>query len=236
MMQLTRVELAKKMALEAGNHALSKTKEKLIVSFKDTLETDPVTNVDRECEALIVKQIQKNFPEDRILGEEGGFYKIHDQTNTQAKESHYWVIDPLDGTQNYLHGLPLYCVSIAYIENHKATIGVIYAPVFNELFVAERGKGATLNGNPIAVSEEIHDFTRHFGTSALSLAWLADGRLSLYKAHELFPWDFAAGALIVEEANGYASTLENTPLTFHEPQSFFASNHRVKQQYFETLP
>ncbi|MFZ4773016.1 MAG: inositol monophosphatase family protein [Chlamydiia bacterium] len=226
-MKPTRLELAKKLALEAGALALERAKGHLKIEFKDILQTDPVTNVDKECEAFIVREIQRYYPEDGIIGEEGGSYS--------KPASNFWVIDPLDGTQNYLHHLPLYCVSIAYVENDHPTIGVIFAPVFNELFVAEKGKGSTLNGRKIEVSDETHDFSRHLGTSALSIAWVSCGRLSFYKAHELFPWDFAAGTLIVEEAQGVASTLENTPLIFDQPQSFFASNNRIRTKHFETM-
>ena len=226
-MKPSRLELAEKLAVKAGDLAFERAKGHFTVSFKDILLTDPVTDVDKACETLIVEEIRKHYPEDGIIGEEGGTYN-QNYTN-------YWVIDPLDGTQNYLHHLPLYCVSIAYVENDTPKIGVIYAPVFKEVFVAEKGKGATLNGKAIEVSEEMQDFSRHLGTSALSLAWVACGRLSVYKAHELFPWDFAAGTLIVTEAKGHASTLENTPLIFYQPQSFFASNKRIREKHFESL-
>jgi myo-inositol-1(or 4)-monophosphatase len=226
-MKPTRIELAKQMALEVGEFALLESQKTHDIHFKDSLSSDPVTDVDRSCEKMIVDAIKKHYPDDGIIGEEGGPYN----SNT----TNYWVIDPLDGTQNYMHRLPLYCVSICYVEHTKPQIGVIYAPFFKELYVAERGKGTTLNNLPIKVSDEIQDFSRHFGTSALSLAWVACGRLSYYKAHELFPWDFAAGALIVEEAGGIACTLENTPLAFFLPQSIFASNKKLKNKHFEGM-
>ncbi|MBU6148907.1 MAG: inositol monophosphatase [Verrucomicrobia bacterium] len=224
-MKPTRAELAKQLALEVGKFALKKSKESFLIEFKDTLKSDPVTSVDRECEHMIVKAIQKHYPDDGIIGEEGGPY------NQNTKN--FWVIDPLDGTQNFSHNLPLYCISIAYVEHNEPKIGVIYAPVFDELYMAEKGQGSTLNGKKIKVSEESQDFSRHFGTSALSLAWVSCGRLSYYKAHELFPWDFAAGALLVQEAGGLACTLENTPLVYFQPQSFFASNKMLKTKHFE---
>lgn len=226
-MKPTRLELARQLALEAGKFALLHSKDFFNIHFKDSLKTDPVTEVDRACERIIVEAIQKYYPEDGIIGEEGGAYN--------ENLSNYWVIDPLDGTQNFTHQLPLYCISICYVEHTKPQIGVIYAPYFNELYLAISGKGATLNDEPINVSKETQNFSRHFGTSALSLAWVACGRLSYYKAHELFPWDFAAGALMVQEAGGEACTIENTPLSFFQPQSIFASNKQLKQKHFEGL-
>jgi myo-inositol-1(or 4)-monophosphatase len=226
-MKPSRLELAKQLSLEAGKFAFSHFNEVHQVQYKDVLGTDPVTDVDHACEKIIVEAIQQHYPDDGIIGEEGGAY------NTNTKN--FWVIDPLDGTQNFTHHLPLYCVSICYVEQAKPQIGVIYVPHFQELFVASRGKGVTLNDKPIKVSDEMENFSRHFGTSALSLAWVACGRLSYYKAHEIFPWDFAAGALIVEEAGGEACTMENTPLAFFQPQSIFASNKQLKQKHFEGL-
>jgi myo-inositol-1(or 4)-monophosphatase len=226
-MTLSRRQLAEQLAVQVGNFALKRSTTTLEVTYKDKFLSDPVTNVDKECEQIIIEAIQKHFPEDGIIGEEGGLY-------TKNPKS-FWVIDPLDGTQNYMHHLPLYCVSIAYIQDNHPELAAIYAPVFDELYIAQKGKGATLNGRKITVSEEIQDFSRHFGTAALSIAWVACGRLSYYKAHELFPWDFAAGSLIVQEANGISCTLENTPLVYFQPQSFFASNQKIKNKHFEGL-
>ncbi len=108
---------------------------------------DLVTDVDRACERLIVEAIESERCDDAILAEEGGGT---DDANAEWR----WVIDPLDGTSNYAHGYPRFCVSIGVEQRGVAMVGVVYDPLLDELFSAVRGEGATLNGRPIHVTEE----------------------------------------------------------------------------------
>jgi myo-inositol-1(or 4)-monophosphatase len=107
-------------------------------------EIDPVTEVDLLCEQEVIGRIQKAFPDHAFLAEESGA--------TAGDADHLWIIDPLDGTVNYAHGYPCYCVSIGYQRKGEVVAGVVYNPCLDELFVAGKGQGATLNGQPIAVS------------------------------------------------------------------------------------
>ena len=107
-------------------------------------EIDPVTEIDLLCEQAVIKRIQKTFPDHAFLAEESG--------DTEGDADHLWIIDPLDGTVNYAHGYPAYCVSIGYQYKNEVVVGVVYNPCLDELFVAEKGQGATLNGKPISVS------------------------------------------------------------------------------------
>jgi myo-inositol-1(or 4)-monophosphatase len=109
--------------------------------------SDPVTEVDLLCEAEIIRRIQAVFPGHAILAEESG------TREGAVSSSNKWIIDPLDGTLNYSHGYPCYCVSIGFEEDGEVTVGVVYNSCLDELFVAEKGKGATLNGRPIQVSK-----------------------------------------------------------------------------------
>ncbi|MGB7924753.1 MAG: inositol monophosphatase family protein [Pyrinomonadaceae bacterium] len=112
-------------------------------------DIDIVTESDLAAERLIIERIRSYYPRHAILAEESGDVQaIGDQ-----RSEHKWVIDPLDGTTNYAHGYPCFCVSIALEYNGKIAIGVIYDPTRDELFAAERGEGATLNGRSIRVSE-----------------------------------------------------------------------------------
>ncbi len=107
-------------------------------------DINPVTEVDLLCEKEIISRIRAQFPDHEILAEESG--------QSRERNTWRWVIDPLDGTVNYAHGFPCYCVSIALEQAGQVELGVIYNPNLDELFVAERGKGATLNGESIKVS------------------------------------------------------------------------------------
>lgn len=136
-------EVAISASREAGEYArehIAKIKE---VAHKGA-HTNLVTDVDKTCEKVIVDKVRKSFPSHSILAEEGGEEK--------KGGSFTWIIDPLDGTTNYTHGLPIYCVSIAVAESDSVKLGAIYDPSRDELFTAEEGKGAFLNGKRIQAS------------------------------------------------------------------------------------
>jgi myo-inositol-1(or 4)-monophosphatase len=107
-------------------------------------EINLVTDVDFACQERIIKLIQKNFPKDNIISEE--------QLNRFDGKANRWIIDPLDGTTNYAHGYPFFCTSIAYEVQGNILLGVVYNPIFKELFAARKGQGAYLNGKQIHVS------------------------------------------------------------------------------------
>lgn len=110
-----------------------------------------VTEVDKQAEAAIIQIINNNFPDHTILSEEAGLLEQH--------SDYVWLVDPIDGTVNFAHGIPICCVSIALSYKNELQIGAVYNPMLNELFFAQRGKGATLNGIPISVSQK-EDFAR----------------------------------------------------------------------------
>lgn len=112
------------------------------VKFKGVI--DLVTEVDHESEAYLLGEIQKKFPDHYILAEESG--------ETQGNKNHVWYVDPLDGTVNYAHHIPMFCVSIGYALNGQVQLGAVYDPLRDEMFSAERGKGAWLNGKTIRAS------------------------------------------------------------------------------------
>ncbi len=112
------------------------------VDYKSLI--DPVTEIDRQSEAFLLENIRRRFPEHRIVAEENGEF--------QGDADALWYIDPLDGTVNYAHGIPIFSVSLAYAREGEVQFGVVYAPQMNECFAAARGAGATLNGHPIRVS------------------------------------------------------------------------------------
>ena len=222
------------IARSAGEIQLAHFHDKHDIKYKGAI--DIVTEVDGECEALIVGEIQKRFPNDDILAEEG--------SGARTKSGRRWIIDPLDGTVNYAHGFPFFCVSIALECDGELVAGVIFDPNRDEMFSAIRSGGATLNGERINASdtseirkamlatgfaynvqeEDKFDNLDHFaafvksaravrrpGSAAIDLAWLAAGRIDGFWEMFLKPWDMAAGVLIIREAGGQVTAFDGSP-------------------------
>ena len=229
------LELAVDLANRAGRLLLDEAPGRADdVSTKSSL-TDMVTAVDRASEALIVGAIERERPDDGVLGEEGS---ARDGTSGVR-----WIIDPLDGTTNYLYGFPLFAVSIAVEVDGEVEAGVVAHPSLGEVFTARRGAGAFCNGNPIAVSGKddlataliatgfaydpdrrraqarwlggiipsVRDIRRG-GAASLDLCWVACGRVDGYYEAGLSPWDVAAGDLIAREAGAQTSDFDGGPL------------------------
>jgi myo-inositol-1(or 4)-monophosphatase len=136
---------AAEIVLRAGAIQLARSKSGFTVQKKGAI--DLVTEVDLECERMCRAVIADRFPGHDVLAEE-----MSSGPEEQARSSHRWVFDPLDGTTNYAHGLPIYCSSLALEVNGRAEVGAVFDPSRGELFTAERGGGAFLNGGPLAVS------------------------------------------------------------------------------------
>lgn len=149
-------DVALTAARDAGKLIRDNVNQSKRVSTK-TSESDLVTDIDKRAEELIRNHILQAFPDHNILGEEsvepGTEGLTHALAETQEAR-HSWIIDPIDGTTNFVHGFPFFCVSIALAERGELKLGVVYDPIRDEWFVAEKGKGATLNGEPIRVSQE----------------------------------------------------------------------------------
>jgi len=209
---------------------------------------DFVTCVDKACEAAITSIITESFPEDSMLCEEG--------TVVKGTSGRTWIVDPLDGTLNFIHSFPVFSVSIALKNsNNELLTGVVYQPVLQELFTAERHHGAYLNGKRISISSRtdknsflmatglpfseyhyiesslgmlrdvIHDSAgiRRAGSAAIDLAYTACGRFDGFWEYKLFPWDFAAGVLLVREAGGTVTNFSGDPDVI-QGQSIIAGN------------
>jgi Archaeal fructose-1,6-bisphosphatase and related enzymes of inositol monophosphatase family len=154
-------EFAMSIAKEAGAFLKAKIGEKHMVSYKG--EIDLVTEIDKMSEEMLVSEITGKFPNHDILSEES--------VKIDRGAEFRWVIDPLDGTTNYAHGYPVFCVSVALEREGEIIVGVIYDPMMEEIFVAEEGKGAFLNGNKILVSS-----TREITKSLLATGFPYDIR------------------------------------------------------------
>jgi myo-inositol-1(or 4)-monophosphatase len=170
---------------------------------------DFATEIDHKAEAEIIQIIRKTHPDHSILGEEMGEQKGSDDT--------LWIIDPLDGTTNFYHGFPHFCVSIAIVQKGRIEHAVVYDPLRQELFTASYGQGAKLNqyrlrvGSCLTMSNALIAAntpcqsafaTRNTGSLALDLAYVAAGRLDGYYNMGAKIWDIAAGCLLITEAGG----------------------------------
>lgn len=242
------VELAKKAGevIEVGFSASKRVKEK-------SSAMDIVTEYDTRVEDLLIDEIMKSYPDHLILGEEHEYLGKGTFDKSIPAEGYLWVIDPIDGTLNFASGIPLLAVSIALFCNAEPIAGVVYNPLINEMFVAQKGMGATLNNQHIQVKEtesmeksmigvsiarrkqdtelvKLADRVggmRALGTAAIALAYVAAGRLDAYWEKNLNLWDIAAGILLIQEAGGRVliSNYENTyPVKIAE---VFAGNLKV---------
>jgi myo-inositol-1(or 4)-monophosphatase len=190
--------------------------EKLQVSKKGP--TDFVSNADIKAEKIIIEELKKAKPNYSILSEENGYDEQKDKKNT-------WVIDPIDGTINFLHGIPHFAISIALKSNEEIISGLIFDPIKNEMFYAEKNNGAFLNNHRIRVSKknQINECLfvtggkinfepdisyRKSGCAALDMAYLACGRYDGYFQYDLNLWDIAAGIILVKEAGGLIEEID----------------------------
>lgn len=225
------INIAIKAARKAGEVIARAQQDLNKLSIQEKSPHDFVSNIDHKAEMIIRDVIHQAYPSHSILGEEGGAEQNEDADT-------WWVIDPIDGTQNFIKGLPFFCVSIAIKEQGKLSHAVIYDPMRQELFTASRGKGAFLD-NRIRISDkrgldgaliatgfparaeawqktqptlntlfkQIADI-RCLGSAALSLAYVACGRLDAYWEADLKEWDIAAGCLLVKEAGGLVTDFQ----------------------------
>ena len=184
--------------------------EKLQISVKGP--SDFVSNADTKAEKIIINELMKAKKNYSILSEECGSKINSDSENV-------WIIDPIDGTTNFLHGVPHFAISIALKSNNEIVSGLIYDPIKDEMFYAEKDNGAFFNNQRIKVSKKreiknclfatggkdkigVNLSTRKSGSAALDMAYVAAGRYDGYFQNHLHLWDIAAGIILVKESGG----------------------------------
>jgi myo-inositol-1(or 4)-monophosphatase len=214
--------------------------EKLQVSKKGP--SDFVTNADLKTEKIIIEELKKARPNYSILSEENGSEINSDKNNT-------WIIDPIDGTVNFLHGIPHFAISIALQSNNEIISGLIFDPIKDEMFFAEKNNGAFHNNQRIRVSSKMnineclfvtggkiesdYNFTyRKSGCAALDLAYVASGRYDGYFQNNLNLWDIAAGIIMVKEAGGIINDID---LNKKENIKIIASSTNISSKLKEKL-
>ena len=214
--------------------------EKLQVSVKGP--SNFVTNADIKAEKIIIEELMKAKKNYSIISEEDGSKINSDSENV-------WIIDPIDGTSNFLHGIPHFAISIALKSNNEIISGLIYDPIKDEMFYAEKNNGAFFNNQRIKVSKKkeienclfatggkekvISDFiTRKTGSAALDMAYVAAGRYDGYFQNNLNLWDVAAGIIIIKEAGGIVNEIN---LSNCSNIKIIASSSRINEKMLEKL-
>jgi len=230
------LQIAKKLAYDAGQEALKIQKRNFTINTKGS-HFNLVTEADKASEKLITETIQRNFPDHTIISEESEEIK--------GSSDYKWIIDPIDGTTNFAHGLPIFGISIAVIYKGKPIIGVVEIPALRETFWAREGQGAYLGDKKIQVSttsdlknaltatgfpykrdsarystnmklwdafyKNSHG-VRRMGAASVDLCYVACGRFDAYWEYDLKTWDLAAGKIIVEEAGGTVTNMDGSKL------------------------
>lgn len=255
-MLLRELRTAERIALEAGAFLLRGYRRFRSVRYKGN-RTNPVTNVDTECEERILRALKRAFPSDDFYGEE--------TTRERTRAERRWYVDPLDGTVNFMHALPIFCVSIALQVRGRIEAGVVYCPTLRELYSATRGGGATCNRKPIRVSttRRLRDsflvtgfpyttdgrlrnlayfnrFIQHsqavrrLGSAAMDLCWTAAGVFDGFWEFALGAWDIAAGMLIVSEAGGRVTDFRGGPVDLARGE-ILATNGRIHRDMLRLL-
>ncbi|ANQ54098.1 inositol phosphatase [Thermosipho sp. 1063] len=236
---MNRLNLAVEISKTVGFYLMQFFGKAKNIEEKENFQ-DLVTEHDKKAQEMIIQEIKKYFPDDGILAEEN---------NTKDMGKNQWVVDPIDGTINYIHGLPNFCISIAYYENKSPLIGVVYNPFTEEMFLAMKNLGAYLNHSKLEI-KDINDlkfsigsvgFSRKFtgkfiekvenkvqririlGSAALSACYVAANKFDFFIAKRANPWDIAAAYLIVKEAGGEIINFQgNTPKIFERESYIFS--------------
>ena len=214
--------------------------EKLQVSIKSP--TDFVSSADIKAEKIIIQELLKAKKNYSVISEETGIINNKNSENI-------WIIDPIDGTTNFLHGIPHFAISIALKSNNEIIAGVIYDPIKDEMFYAEKNNGAFINNKRIRVSRKKNInyclfgtggsenktgqlVTRNSGCAALDMAYVAAGRYDGYFQNNLNLWDIAAGIIIINEAGGVVNKIN---LSKNDKIKIKASSTSINEKMLEKL-
>jgi myo-inositol-1(or 4)-monophosphatase len=229
------INKAVEIAKIAGEYLLKNFKQDLMLLKERGMSKEIVTKYDKEADKIIINEIQKNFDSHSILTEESGLI--------DKKSDYLWIVDSMDGSGNFANQNPFYSVSIALMCKDELILGVVYAPSLNELYVAEKDKGATLNNKKLEVSkissldksyivtceggsinnQNIANLYYHLypqikdlrkiGSAAIEGGFIASARAEGYVTFNISPWDVAATILIAKESGGKITTFDNKPWT-----------------------
>ena len=214
--------------------------EKLQVSIKGP--SDFVTNSDYKAEKIIINELSKSKKKYYLISEESG--KIENENKGGC-----WIIDPIDGTTNFLNGIPHFAISIALKIKNEIVSGVVYDPIKDEMFYAEKNNGAYLNNKRIRVSKKNNVDNslfatggkneiktklniRRFGSASLDLAYVAAGRYDGFFQKNLSLWDVAAGLILIKESGGKVNEIN---LEKNNNVKIYASNNSIHEKMLDNI-
>ena len=203
---------------------------------------DFVTKTDKRVEKILIEELKKSKKNYSFISEEAGLINNSDENNI-------WIIDPIDGTTNFLHGIPHFAISIALKSNNEITSGLIFDPIKNEMFYAEKNSGSFFNNRRIRVSkkDDLQDCLfatnhegaissqlnlRYTGCAALDLAYVSCGRIDGYFHNKINVWDVAAGVLIIREAGGKVNDINKFDMN---NINIRASNNNIYNKMLQNL-
>jgi myo-inositol-1(or 4)-monophosphatase len=228
------INIALRAAREAGNLMVQAHARPDRIRITEKGPNDFVTDVDQAVESSLIESLRKSYPDHSFLSEEAGSIEGADKDTL-------WIIDPIDGTRNFVMGIPHFCISMACVQKGKLQHALIIDPIRNEEFTASKGRGAQFNGNRMRTGTRnkldggviglscaglreydamlklqlqlkgVAGGLRFSGSTALDMAYVAAGRLDAGWTSGVSPWDSAAGILLVEEAGGFVSDLQGNP-------------------------
>jgi myo-inositol-1(or 4)-monophosphatase len=247
-MKMNKLDLTIKISKKVGFYLMQHWGNTKEIEQKSSF-FDLVTQHDKVAQKLIIESIKEYFPNDGILAEEGVF----------ENGENLWIIDPIDGTINYIHGLPNFAISIAYFEQKKPIFGVVYSPVLNEIFVAIKNQGSYLNGEKLIIKNKTkleetvgsvsfsNNFTglfisriekyvrriRILGSAAISACYVGAGKFDFFVTKNVNPWDIAAAFLIVKESNGKILDFSGKEANPLEKGNFVFSNPGISNKILE---
>lgn len=248
---------------------LVKESGKVLLEAKDFLvetkeeDYDLVTVYDRKIEEILIRKIKERYPEHKFIGEEESSAK---QEVSKLSNDPTWIIDPIDGTANFVRDFHISCISIGLTINKEQVLGIAYNPFTQELFTAIKGQGAYLNGKRIytsgqreigksvmayelslAKSKKLRDMylyrlkhlinaiqgIRSFGSAVMSLCYVACGVMDAYQCDGLYPWDAAAGVLIVREAGGHVCDSNGKEFDLMDPNFLATATKQLSDQFMD---
>lgn len=249
---------AMEWVIEAGEMVRERLNDGLAVEYKSHI-SDPVTQVDREIETFLINHIRNCYPLHSVLGEES-------IANVSASSPYLWIIDPIDGTTNFINQKRDFAISVALCKQDQIVFGFIYDVISDDLYHVFAGEGAYRNhiklppfrDEPldhalVAVSphwrseDEVKEWgaifhlapyvrgLRSYGSTSIELGLLALGRLEGYVSHHVYPWDYAAGRLLIEELGGRVTDLQGNPIPLTHEGGVVAGTRVVHIQIIERL-